>query len=44
MNDAGAGLPAAVMSQLMQLRADSMGAQARLLRGRQGPQGGDLGA
>lgn len=31
MNDAGAGLPAAVMSQLMQLRADSMGAQARLL-------------
>lgn len=31
MNDAGAGLPAAVMSQLMQLRAESAGAQARLL-------------
>jgi DNA-binding NarL/FixJ family response regulator len=30
MNDAGASLPAGVMSQLMQLRADGIGGQARL--------------
>jgi hypothetical protein len=30
MNDAGASLPAGVMAQLMQLRADGPGSQARL--------------